>query len=246
MLSFFLIGLIFGSFFNVVGLRLPRHESFVTGHSYCPNCKERLRWFELIPLLSYVTQRGKCRHCQGKISLLYPVIECGTGFLFMFSYMKFGWQFELIIALLLVSMLMIIFVTDLTYMVIPNHLLLFFLLIFLLLRIIYPIEAWYFSILGMVGGFSLIAVIIYVSRGGMGAGDMKLFAVLGLVLGIAKILLTFSLAAFLGSCIGALLLLLKKVHRKQPIPFAPYIAVAALISYFYGDSIISWYSSLFS
>src|SRR5699024_4736589 len=130
------------------------------------------------------------------------------------------------------------------YMLIPNKLLLFFLPIFIILRIIEPLTPWHSSITGAIVGFVLLAFIIIASKGGMGAGDMKLFGVLGLVLGLKKVLLTFFLASLFGALLGGVLILLKIINRKQAIPFGPYIVLAALISYFYGDDIISLYNNL--
>lgn len=240
-----LIGLIFGSFYNVVGLRVPKKLPFHNDRSFCPTCKQYLHWYELIPVISYLIQGGKCRNCRAHISLMYPIIESLTGFLFMFSYIKIGMEIELVTALLFISMLMIIFVSDITYMLIPNKILLFFLPLLVVMRVISPLNPWYDSIIGAVLGFVLIALIILVSQGGMGGGDMKLFGVLGVVLGWQNTFLTFFIAAFLGAIIGGILMLLNKVEKKQPIPFGPYIVIGALVSYFYGEQILTLYLSFF-
>lgn len=242
---FFILGIILGSFFNVVGLRLPQNIPFHSDRSYCPQCQQQLSWYELFPIISYIVQRGKCRHCQTHISLIYPFVEVMTGFLFMFCYITFGFEIELMTALFLVSMLMILFVSDIAYMLIPNKILLFFLPFLMIMRIISPLTPWYDSILGALSGFLLIAVIIIVSNGGMGAGDMKLFGVLGIVLGWKNTLIAFFIAIFLGSLIGSYLMLVNKVKRKEPIPFGPYIVFGALVSYFYGEYMITLYMSLF-
>ena len=111
LIVFFIFGLVFGSFFNVVGLRTPKKISFSTGRSFCPSCERTLTSYELIPVLSYLIQHGKCRNCGQKISMMYPFIELLTGSLFAFSYYKIGLTSELITAVLLMSMLMILFVT---------------------------------------------------------------------------------------------------------------------------------------
>lgn len=241
---FFIIGLIFGSFFNVVGRRLPKKMPFTYNRSKCPSCHKQLAWYELIPVVSFIWQRGKCRHCQQKIHVMYPVIELMTGFLFMYSYYCFGFTMECLTAILLVSLLMIVFVSDMTYMIIPNKVLLFFLPIFVIIRIIHPLEPWWSPIVGAVVGLSIIGLIIVISRGGMGGGDMKLFGLLGIVLGFKKILLTFLLACVVGALVGLFLLVSEMISRKQPMAFGPYIVVATLFAYFYGDGIISWYLSL--
>jgi leader peptidase (prepilin peptidase) / N-methyltransferase len=130
-------------------------------------------------------------------------------------------------------------------MLIPNKILLFFLPIFIILRIFLPLDPWWSSIVGAFIGFVLITLIIVISKGGMGAGDMKLFALLGVVLGYQGVLLTFLLSTLLGTIVSILLILLKKINRKSSVPFGPYICVGALITYFYGHDIINWYITSF-
>lgn len=240
---FFIFGMIFGSFFNVVGLRVPQKKSFINDRSVCPHCKNTLSWYELIPVFSYVVQLGKCRKCKEKISFIYPIMELLTGVLFALSYIHIGLNMELIISLLLISLLVIIFVSDITYMIIPNKVLVFFLPLFIILRIIEPLEPWWSSIVGAITGFIIIALIILVSRGGMGAGDMKLFFVLGIILGIKKVLIAFFLSCLIGTLFGMLLLLFKRIDRKQPVPFGPSIVIGTLLAYFYGDVLLNWYLS---
>lgn len=244
MFVFFILGIIFGSFFNVVGLRLPQQQSFTKGRSHCPHCHTPLKSYELIPVISYLLQLGKCRHCRQPISIIYPITELLTGCLFALSYVLIGLNVELIVALLLMSMLMILFVSDLSYMIIPNKVLLFFLPLFIVLRFIEPLTPWVSSVTGAVVGFGLIAVIILISNGGMGAGDMKLFGVLGIVLGLKNVLLTFFLATIIGAVVSFSLLLFKKLERKQSIPFGPFIVIAAIVSYFFGHDMIAWYLNL--
>ncbi|WP_077327478.1 prepilin peptidase [Virgibacillus siamensis] len=243
-LFFFVLGIIFGSFFNVAGLRVPKREPFVNDRSHCPNCGQSLSWYDLIPVLSFIFLRGKCRDCGKRISFIYPVVELATGFFFSFSYIHIGLNVELIIALTLVSMLMILFVSDVHYMLIPNRILLFFLPVFIILRMINPLDPWWDSIAGGIIALVLLAVIIVVSKGGMGGGDMKLFGLLGIVLGTEKVLLSFFLATLIGALFGGLLLVFRIVGRKQEVPFGPYIIVGALLAYYYGDDIIYWYFNL--
>ena len=244
LVSFFIFGAVFGSFYNVVGLRGPKQETFVNDRSYCPNCKKTLTWYELIPILSFLIQGGRCRKCKEKISIIYPSIELATGLLFAFSFWKIGFDWELVTALLFLSMLMIILVSDLKYMIIQNKVLLFFLPFLIIMRVVVPLDPWWSPIAGAIGAFVLIALIIIVSRGGMGAGDMKLFFVLGIVLGFKKVLLAFFLSALIGAVVGLVLMALRLVKRRQAIPFGPYIVIASIITYFYGDGMIDWYLQL--
>lgn len=243
-ITFFIFGSLFGSFFNVVGMRVPKQIPFHNDRSYCPTCKTKLQFYELVPILSYILLGGKCRTCKTEISFIYPFIELSTGLLFSFAYIYFNFQLELAVALIFISLLMIIFVSDYYYMLIPNKILLFFLPIFIILRIFIPLDPWYDAVIGAVVGYVLLAVIILISKGGMGAGDMKLFGVMGFVLGWKNILLTFFLAALFGALIGGFLMMIKKVKRGEPIPFGPFIVLGALISYFFGEKLIEMYLSL--
>lgn len=245
LILFFVYGLLFGSFFNVVGLRLPKNIPFIKGRSFCPKCKKQLLWFELIPVFSYIMQLGKCRNCKKNIPIIYPLIEFMTGLLFALSFATFKFHPELITALLLISMLMIIFVSDITYMIIPNKVLLFFLPIFIVIRLIYPLDPWWSSFLGAGIMFIIIAAIIMISNRGMGGGDLKLFSLLGFILGIKQVLLIFLLSCLLGALIGLLLMALGKISKKEPMPFGPYIVVATIFTYFQGDFFINWYLDFF-
>ncbi|HHY72841.1 MAG TPA: prepilin peptidase [Bacillus bacterium] len=239
----FVIGLVFGSFFNVVGLRVPENLSIVKPRSACPNCHHQLTMLELIPVLSFLIQKGKCRSCHTRISPIYPCFELVTGILFVYSFYHFGFSAELIVSLTFVSMLIIIVVSDLKYMLIPDKVLLFFAPMLIIERIIIPLNPWWNSFLGASAGFCLLLMIAIISKGGMGGGDIKLFALIGLVLGWKLVLLAFFMSTLFGTVFGIIGMLLKKVERGKPMPFGPYIAIGALATYFWGENIINWYST---
>ncbi|WP_226085439.1 prepilin peptidase [Mesobacillus sp. S13] len=241
---FFIFGLILGSFYNVVGLRVPEGKSIVAPRSSCPNCGHQLTALELIPVLSYMFQRGKCRRCKVGISLVYPLFELLTGVLFAGAAWMIGWNGELIIALTLISLFIIITVSDLEYMIIPDKVLLVFSGIFIIERIIIPLAPWWDSFAGAGAGFSLLLMIAFASRGGMGGGDIKLFALIGFVVGLKTMLLSFFFATFFGAFFGIIAMLLGFVKKKQPIPFGPFIALGTLTAYFFGAQIIQWYLNL--
>lgn len=243
---FFILGLVFGSFLTVVGLRIPQNKTFIKGRSQCPHCHKYLHWNELIPIFSYIRQKGKCRQCRRRISFLYPFIELTTGVLFAYSYYIFSVNIELIMALFLLSLLVIVFITDIFYMVIPNKVLLFYLPIFIIIRFIQPLEPWWSPLAGVVAAFLLLSLIILISRGGMGGGDLKLFTLLGVVLGFEKVLFSFLLACVFGALVGVGLLALGKLKKNEPMPFAPYIALGSLVAYFHGDAFVDWYLNLFN
>jgi leader peptidase (prepilin peptidase) / N-methyltransferase len=234
-------GLLLGSFYNVVGLRVPLKKSIVTPRSACPTCGHQLTPFELIPVFSYMLQGGKCRGCQSRISPIYPTFELVTGLMFAAAPYFVGWSGELFVALTLISMFMIIIVSDIHYMIIPDKILIWFAGIFLLERILLPLTPWWDSLLGAVTGFLLLLFIAVVSKGGMGFGDVKLYALLGFVLGFKLVLLSFFLSTLYGAVIGGLALLFRIVKRRQPIPFGPFIAAGTLTAYFWGLELIDLY-----
>lgn len=245
MISFltFIYGIIFGSFYNVVGLRVPLKKSIVEPRSACPTCGHQLKVHELIPLISYMIQKGKCRGCQSRISPIYPIFELLTGLLFMTAPFVIGWSGELVVALTLISMFLIIIVSDINYMIIPDKILIWFAGIFLFERIFWPLSPWWDSIIGAASGFTLLLIIALVSKGGMGGGDVKLYAVIGFVLGFKLVLLSFFLSTLYGAVIGGLALLFKIVKRRQPIPFGPFIAAGTLTAYYWGPELIELYMS---
>ncbi|WP_391202189.1 prepilin peptidase [Psychrobacillus sp. L4] len=241
----FIYGLVFGSFFNVVGLRVPKGESIVHPPSHCKVCDRNLTLLDLVPVFSYLFLRGKCRGCGTKIHWMYPVMELSTGILFAFAFVQLGFSKELIVAILFISLLVIITVSDIAFMLIPDKILLFFLVPLIAARFLSPLAPWWDSIIGAVIGFGVLFLIAVLSKGGMGGGDIKLFFVIGIVLGVTQTLVTLFLASFIGAIIGVISLKIAKKGRKTPIPFGPSIAVAAVFSYFYGQVLVDWYVNLF-
>ncbi|MBO1005597.1 prepilin peptidase [Pseudogracilibacillus auburnensis] len=242
----FLYALLLGSFYNVVGLRVPVHQSIVSPRSACPGCGRTLSVMELIPVFSYLIQLGKCRHCKKRISPIYPMMELLTASLFLFAYMKLGWTFDLLIAWTLISLLVIISVSDITYMLIPDKILLVFAGIFIAARVVQPLTPWWDSLLGGIVIFAILLGIAVITKGGIGGGDIKLYALLGVLLGFKVVLLSFFLANIFGAIIGLTGMAIGIFERKKPIPFGPFIAIGALIAYFYHQSLFAWYGSFFN
>ncbi|QGQ96688.1 prepilin peptidase [Paenibacillus psychroresistens] len=242
---FFVLGLLLGSFFNVVGMRVPAKESIIFPGSYCPNCKTPLKGRDLIPVLSFLISRAKCRYCQVSVSWLYPLGETVTGLLFLWVYLRFGLTLEGLNALILVSLVVIISISDLKYMLIPNKILLYFSPVILLTSLGFPLHTIWSYLLGAIVGGGIILLIIILTRGGMGMGDAKLFFLCGWFIGFPYILLALFIASLLGTLIGGILLLLKVVKRKQPIPFGPFLALGTLIAFGYGSDIVDIYLSIF-
>ncbi|MDN7226960.1 prepilin peptidase [Planococcus sp. N064] len=238
---FSIFGLVFGSFYNVVGLRVPKNESIAFPPSHCTKCNRQLTALDLVPVFSYLFLRGRCRSCGEKIHWVYPLMEAITAALFAISFWQLGFQPELIVALIFVSLLVIITVSDIAYMLIPDKVLLPVGIVLLALRLFIPLDPWWDALLGAVVGFGILLLIAIVSKGGMGGGDIKLFFVIGLVLGTSGTLLTLFFASLIGAIAGIVQLRVLNKDRKTPVPFGPSIALGAVITYFWGDALLNWY-----
>lgn len=246
---FFVYGLVFGSFFNVVGLRVPLKESIVRPPSHCPNCNTRLTALDLLPVVSYVFIGGTCRHCKTPISPIYPAMELATGALYLWAYVHFGWSMELVVALLFASLLVIITVSDFAYMLIPDRVLLPFGVVLAVLRFVVPLDPMWEAYVASALGFVLLLGVAILSeklfqKEGMGGGDIKLYAVIGLVLGIGNTVLSIFVAAVIGIFAAVLAPRIRKGNGEMP--FGPSIALAAWLCYLYGHYAIDWYLGFFA
>ncbi|MGK7377888.1 prepilin peptidase [Planococcus sp. 1R117A] len=238
---FSIFGLVFGSFYNVVGLRVPKNESIAFPPSHCTKCDRQLTALDLVPVFSYLFLRGRCRSCGEKIHWIYPLMEAITAALFAISFWQLGFTPELIVALIFVSLLVIITVSDIAYMLIPDKVLLPVGIVLLALRLFIPLDPWWDALLGAAVGFGILLLIAIVSKGGMGGGDIKLFFVIGLVLGTSGTLMTLFFASLIGAIAGIVQLRINNQDRKTPVPFGPSIALGAVITYFWGDALLNWY-----
>ena len=243
-ITFFLFGLCFGSFFNVCGLRIPNGESVSSPRSHCTKCGHTLKWYELIPLLSFIIQKGKCRECGVKLSWFYPFSELATAILFTVCYHSFGISFDLIIALTLVSTFI---VSDLTYLMIPDRFIIipsiiiiitdFFKLglIATLIQIGYGLLAFLFMYLIMLLGNKIF------KKESMGGADIKLMFLAGLALDPYLAIMVIFLSSFVALPVSMFLLIKNKEHV---IPFGPFIILSLLIIYFTKLDITSIFTSI--
>lgn len=236
----FIIGIVMGSFYNVVGTRLPLKKSLIKPRSSCMSCHHQLTIRELIPIASYILLRGKCSQCKVKIASFHLVIECSTGILFCLAYWRFGFSVEGLVALLFISLFAIITVSDIQYMVIQNRILLLFgvLILFLRLYIQHTSISELFG--GALLGFGILFALSILSKGGIGGGDIKMYLVIGIVLGIQNTFISLFLASIFGLMVAALL----KKGMREIIPFGPAIAVGSLLAYFFGDDLSSSYMQM--
>lgn len=240
---FLLLGLCLGSFYNVVGLRVPLRESIAFPPSHCPNCNHKLAWYELLPVLSYVCLGAKCKVCKQKISPIYPFFELVTGVLFVLAYLQVGLSVELIFSLILISMLVIISVSDIHTQLIPNRILIFFAIILIPFAVVLDETTLVEQGVGLLAAFGINLLVLLLSKGkGMGGGDVKLFMLLGLVLGVKMFLVLFFLSALVGMIFAVPAKLLK---NKNVIPYGPSISIATIITMFYGSEVLNWYLRMF-
>ena len=236
-----MLGLLIGSFLNVVAIRLPKGESIAYPPSHCVHCGHTLGPLDLIPVLSYVLLRGRCRYCRGRISPAYPAGELAASAAFALMAWKTGYTPELAAALLLAGVLITAAHTDLREMVIPDKLVAFGLVAGLAARFFSPPLPWWDSALGAAAGSGLMLLLAVISRGGMGGGDIKLYLFVGLMLGFKLTMLSVFAASLLGSLYGLGLAMAGKFRRRMQIPFGPFIALGALLSYSFGESWLAFY-----
>ncbi len=231
----FLFGLVFGSFFNVVIYRLPRGLSLISPASKCPQCGQALSVKELIPLLSFLLQEGRCRSCGALISWRYFFVELLTGLGFVAVWFFSTSLFEMIVGLVFFSFLIVLTFIDLEHLLLPNVLT----VPGLILGLVFSLLGWSIpftsAIIGAVLGFGIIFLLVVISRGGMGMGDAKLLALIGAFLGWQKVFFVLFGASLIGTVAGLLYLAATKQDRKTRIPFGPSLALAGFIFYLWAD-----------
>ncbi len=259
---FLLLGLIFGSFFNVCIWRIPRGESLLSPPSHCPVCGRPIRFYDNIPVLSYLILKGKCRDCGKPIAIRYPIIEGLTGLLFVFTYARFGLDWLLLRALVFISLLIVISGIDFDHKIIPFRLSISGIIIGLGVALLpihpRPLTALRSSFFGGLLGavFILFAWALWrfilarpfhrlgvKQREGMGWGDLPFTAMIGVFLGPKGISVALAGAVVTGVIFGVITRVLRKTKPGQEIPFGPFLALGGLIGLFWGEDIFSWYIS---
>ena len=239
-------GVLIGSFLNVCILRLPQEESIITPGSHCPHCKNSIKAYDNIPLISYILLRGRCRYCHSPISIQYPLVEGITALGSLILFMKFGPSLSYLIYFAFVAALIVITVIDLYHQIIPDVISLPGIGVGLLASLVIPQITLLNSLIGiLLGGGSLFLVAtVYqwlFKREGMGGGDVKLLAMIGAFLGWKAVILTILLGSLIGSITGIIIMVSKGKDFKYAIPFGPFLSLGAVIALFYGPSLINWY-----
>ncbi len=239
----FLYGIVIGSFLNVCIYRIPKAESIVKVRSHCMNCGYQLRWYDLVPLLSYIALRGKCRKCHTKLSPQYPIIEAANGLLYCFVFYVLGVTIYSGLICLLVSALLALSVIDFRTYEIPIGFNVFILALGLI-HLALDYQNWLQYVIGLVAVSLFLYVIYLVTKGrGIGGGDIKLMAACGLLIGWKLIILAF----FLGCIIGAVvhLLRMKLSNAEHVLAMGPYLSIGVFIAAMWGTKLIDWYTSVY-
>lgn len=237
----FLYGIIIGSFLNVCIYRIPKKENIATTRSHCMSCGYQLKWYDLVPLFSYLVLRGKCRKCSSKISVQYPLVEVLNGALYLLVFWRYGMSVDSLLYCLLFSALIVLSVIDFRTYEIPLGINVFILTLGLI-RIVTDLSNWLSYGIGLLSVSVPLLLIYLATKGrGIGGGDVKLMAVTGLLIGWKLNLLGFLLGCILGSVIHVCRMKLSGEGRV--LAMGPYLAMGIALSVMWGEQMIAWYLS---
>ena len=229
---FFLFGVVMGSFYHVVATRLSNDESIIFPRSHCPKCHHFLKWYENIPVFSYLFLRGKCSHCHSRIPISYLIVVVITGLLFMVCFHSFKFTLDLVVALIFVSTLIIVIVSDIEYMIILDEVLAFGTLSIILIYIFgYGLETTAYHVYHGIGAFIAMYSIKILGdkafkKESLGGGDIKLMFLFGLVIGFPMAICSIFLATFIAFPIALIILF---SNKENIIPFGPFLSIAAIL-----------------
>lgn len=239
----FLFGIVIGSFLNVCIFRIPLEQEVVKTHSHCMTCGYQLKWYDNIPIISYLCLGGKCRKCKTKIPVQYPIVEASNGILYVLVFMIVGWDIKTILYCLLGSALIVLSVIDFRIYEIPSGINVF-ILVLGLIRLFTDLPNWSLYLIGFLAISALLEIILLASGGkAIGGGDVKLMAVAGLLLGWKLIILAFFLGCILGSIIH--LTRMKISGEGRVLAMGPYLSMGIMIAALWGDTMIHFYLASF-
>jgi leader peptidase (prepilin peptidase)/N-methyltransferase len=249
-IAVFIFGTIIGSFLNVCICRIPAGQSVISPASRCPQCGAAIRWYQNIPVVSYLLLRGRCASCGSAISPRYPLVEALTGLLFLWVWLTFDWQVATPLYWVFVAALVVITFIDFDHRIIPDVISLPGIIVGFLTALAIPWLSWSDSLFGiLLGGGSLYLVAEVYQRltgqEGMGGGDIKLLAMIGAFLGWKAVLPVIFLGSLAGSLVGVPLMILKRSDGKLAIPFGPFLALGAVICLLWGTQLLIWYLGFF-
>jgi len=242
-----IVGLCVGSFLNVCILRLPHEQSLISPPSSCPQCKNRIAWYDNLPIVSWLVLRSKCRHCGAAISLQYPLIEALVGALWLGAYLAWGPSVHGLAGAVLGTILLGIGITDARHYIIPDEFTWGGLGLGLALSLVGGWQGFLQAVLGAAAGFGLLYIVGIAGRWmfseeAMGGGDIKMMAMVGAFVGWKGVLLTI----FAGALLGTLIFVPLSLRKKRLVPFGVFLAVGAAVAFAWGDQIIEWYRHFLS
>ena len=242
----FLLGLALGSFMNVCIYRIPLKKSIIHPPSSCPNCGKKIRFYDNIPLVSYLLLLGKCRHCRHPISWRYPTVEAMIGLLSLALFIRYGLSYQYILFLLFTTSLVTISFIDLDHQIIPDVLSLSGVITGLAIAFIPGNISWLNSLIGIIAGGGSLFLVGFVyekltGKQGMGGGDVKLLAMIGAWMGWKALPFVLLISSLMGAVIGSVFLLAAGKGYRVRIPFGPFLSLGALLYLFFGPQLTSWY-----
>jgi leader peptidase (prepilin peptidase)/N-methyltransferase len=243
------VGLCIGSFLNVCIHRLPLKQSVVSPGSRCPGCGYALTWRDNIPLVSYAALGGRCRSCRMPISIRYPFVELVTGGIFVWHLAVFGLTPLLAVRLAFACALIVLFSIDLEHQILPDRITLPGIVVGFACSLVLP-PGPLMSLAGIAAGGGILWAIAEAwfrlrKVDAMGFGDVKMLAMIGAMLGLRLVLVTFVLATMAGGILGVVLIVTRRANLATAVPFGTMLAAAALVASLYGDSLLAWYLSRF-
>jgi leader peptidase (prepilin peptidase)/N-methyltransferase len=242
----FVFGTIIGSFLNVCIHRIPQGKSIVSPPSHCPRCKTPIRFYDNIPLLSFIILRGRCRKCHTPIPLRYPLVEFLMGLFSLLLLLRFGISTLYLIYLAFFASLLLVSFIDLPHRIIPDVISLPGIVIGLVISFLHPQLSIKDSLIGALLGGGILYVVasgyrLVTKREGMGGGDVKLLAMIGAFIGWKGVLFTVLCSSFIGSIVGVILMIIASADSKYAVPFGPFLSLGAVIYVLWGEALITWY-----
>jgi leader peptidase (prepilin peptidase)/N-methyltransferase len=246
----FLFGLAFGSFVNVCIHRIPLKRSIITPPSSCPECGENIKFYDNIPIISYIILFGRCRYCGHSISWRYPVVETMTGLFSLGLFIKYGLNYQYILLFLFLAALVTISFIDIQHKIIPDVISLPGIVVGWTASFVLPYPSWMDSLIGIIAGGGILFLVSttyerLTGRAGMGGGDIKLLAMIGAWMGWRSLFPVIMISSFTGAVIGSVALMIAGKGLRFRIPFGPFLSLGATVYLFLGDELVQWYFTLF-
>jgi len=246
----FIFGACIGSFLNVCIYRIPVSKSIIRPRSMCLNCGATIRFYDNIPIVSYLWLKGKCRHCGATISIRYPLVEIMSGLLALCIYLKYGVTPQAIIYFAFIAVLVVITFIDIDHRIIPDVISLPGIPIFFAASLSLPTITYLDSLLGILAGGGILYLVAFIynlltKKEGMGGGDIKLLAMIGALIGWKGVFFTIFVSSAVGALSGMALMLLTRQNMKLAIPFGPFLAVGAIVYIFLGPPLLNIYFNIF-